>query len=303
MDLKRMGHLVALADTRHFGRAAERCHLSQPAFSRSVLAAEQALGLQLFNRGTLEITCTDAGAFVVERARRLLFESRCLERDLAMYRERQIGDIAFGVGPYPAATLLLPLLCELRTNYPGINTRVEVNNTEYLKEHLRNESLDFFVADMRSLLPDADLLMTPLGDLRAAFYVGAGHPLCGTTVPLASLLPYGLASVHVPEAVLIALGQVAGLPQGAHLPLALTCDDMQVLKGVAMATHTVIACPVAGIGEEVDSGLLVQLHLTDLPPVFAQMGVVSLRGRSFSVMAEFAVGFMGSLAKQRASAR
>jgi DNA-binding transcriptional LysR family regulator len=143
--------------------------------------------------------------------------------------------------------------------------------------------------------------MTPLGDLQAAFYVGAGHPLCGTTVPLVSLLPYGIASVHVPEPVLIALGQVAGLPQGALLPLALTCDDMQVLKGVAMATRTVIACPVAGVGEEVDSGLLVQLNLTDLPPVFAQMGVVSLRGRSFSAMAEFAVGFMGTLAKQRAS--
>ena len=302
MDLKRMGHLVALADTRHFGRAAERCHLSQPAFSRSVLAAEDALGLQLFNRGTLEITCTDAGAFVVERARKLLFESRCLERDVAMYRERQIGDIAFGVGPYPAATLLLSLLCELRSNYPGINTRVEVNNTQYLKEHLRNESLDFFVAEMRNLEPDADLVMTPLGELQAAFYVGPGHPLCGTMVRLARLLPYGLASVHVPEPLLLALGQVAGLPQGAHLPLVLTCDDMQVLKGVAMATDTVIACPVAGVIQEVGSGALVQLTVTDLPPIFAQMGVVSLRGRSFSSMAEFAVGFLGALAKRQAPA-
>lgn len=302
MDLKRMGHLVALADTRHFGRAAERCHLSQPAFSRSVLAAEDALGLQLFNRGTPEITCTDAGAFVVERARKLLFESRCLERDVSMYRERKIGDIAFGVGPYPAATLLLSLLCELRTSYPGINTRVEVNNTQYLTEHLRNESLDFFVADMRNLAPEVDLLVTPLGNLQAAFYVGAGHPLCGTTVPLASLLPYGLASVHVPEPLLVALGQVAGLPQGAQLPLVLTCDDMQVLKGVAMATHTVIACPVAGVRQEVDRGALVQLALIDLPPVFAQMGVVSLRGRSFSAMAEFAVGFLGTLARQQAPA-
>jgi DNA-binding transcriptional LysR family regulator len=302
MDLKRMGHLVALADTRHFGRAAERCHLSQPAFSRSVLAAEDALGLQLFNRGTLEITCTDAGAFVVERARRLLFESRCLERDVAMYRERQIGDIAFGMGPYPAATLLLALLCELRNNYPGINTRVEVNNTQYLTEHLRNESLDFFVADMRNLLPHADLLVTPLGELQAAFYVGAGHPLCGKTVPLASVLPYGLASVQVPESLLLALGQVAGLPQGALLPQVLTCDDVQVLKGVAMATHTVIACPVAGAIREVDSGALVPLTLTDVPPVSAQMGVVSLRGRSFSSMAEFAIGFLGALAKRHALA-
>lgn len=302
MELKRMGHLVALADNRHFGRAAECCHLSQPAFSRSVLAAEEELGLKLFNRETPEITCTDAGAFVVERARKLLFESRCLERDVTMYRERQIGDVAFGVGPYPAATLLLPLLCELRASYPGINTRVEVNNAQYLTEHLRSETLDFFLADMRNLTPGTDLQVTPLGNLQAGFYAGAGHPLQGTEVPLARLLSYGLASVHAPESVLVALGQVAGLPQGVPLPMALTCDDLQVLKGVAMATHTVIACPVAGVSREVASGALVQLAITDLPPLSAQMGVVSLRGRSFSAMAEFAVGFLGTLAKQQALA-
>ena len=66
MDLKRLKHLVALADTRNFGRAAIQCHLTQSAFSRSIQAAEEEYGLQLFDRGPLEVTCTDAGAFVVE---------------------------------------------------------------------------------------------------------------------------------------------------------------------------------------------------------------------------------------------
>ena len=51
----------------------------------------------LFNRGTAEVTCTDAGAFVVERARKLLFDSRCLERDVSLYRERKIGDASIMV--------------------------------------------------------------------------------------------------------------------------------------------------------------------------------------------------------------
>ena len=79
-------------------------------------------------------------------------------------------------------------------------------------------------------------------------------------------------------------------------------EPLQVLKGVAMATHTVIACAVAGVHREVDCGALVQLTLTDLPPIYAQMGVVSLRGRSFSAMAEFAVGFLGTLARPQALA-
>lgn len=301
MDLKRMGHLVALADTRHFGRAAERCHLSQPAFSRSILVAEEELGLQLFNRSTPEVTCTDAGAFVVERARKLLFESRCLERDVTMYRERLIGDIAFGVGPYPAATLLQSLLCELRSNYPGIKTRVEVNNAQYLTEHLRNESLDFFVADMRNLAPAADLTVAPLGNLQAGYYARSGHPLAGAPTRLASLLAYGVGSVQAPEELLLALGQFAGLPAGTAFPLVVTCDDLHVLKGVALATDTVIACPVAGMVANVASGGLVRLEVKDTPALFAQMGVVSLRGRSFSAMAEFAVGYLGTLAQRLGS--
>ncbi|MEI8325916.1 MAG: LysR family transcriptional regulator, partial [Betaproteobacteria bacterium] len=142
MDLKRLKHLVALADTRNFGRAATQCHLSQPAFSRSVQAAEEELGMQLFDRNALDVTCTDAGKFVVERARKLVFASRCLERDVSLYRGRLIGDLALGVGPYPAATLMPALLGELRTRFPAVNTRVEVNNAKYLAEHLRAEELD-----------------------------------------------------------------------------------------------------------------------------------------------------------------
>lgn len=299
MDLRRLSHLVALADERHFGRAAARCHLSQPAFSRSVIAAEEELGLQLFNRGTVEITCTDAGAFVVERARKLVFDSRCLERDVSLYRERQMGDIAFGIGPYPAATLLLGLLCELRHRYPGINTRVEVNNAQYLTEHLRNESLDFFVADLRMVAPAPDLVTRPLGALAAGFYVRAGHPLAGRSVLLAEVLPFGLGSVQVPVEISMALGRIAGMPAETPFPLAVTCDDLQVLKGMAMVTDTVIGCPVSGVTKELVAGELVALQLQGLPVLHAAVGVVSLRGRSFSAMADFAVDFLAGLAQKQ----
>jgi DNA-binding transcriptional LysR family regulator len=166
MDLKRLNHLVVLADTRNFGRAAVRCHLSQSAFSRSIQAAEEELGLQLFDRGTLDVACTDAGAFVVERARKLLYENRCLERDVSMYRERLIGDLSFGVGPYPAATLVPTLLTEIRTRFPGVKVRVEVNNADYLAAHLRAEELDFYMADVRNVAAAADLKVTPVAHLK-----------------------------------------------------------------------------------------------------------------------------------------
>ena len=76
MDLKRWTHIVAVADRRSFVRAAEEVHLSQPALTRSIQAAEAELGLLLFDRGTQEVVPTPAGEFIVARARQLVFDNR-----------------------------------------------------------------------------------------------------------------------------------------------------------------------------------------------------------------------------------
>lgn len=304
MDLKRLKHLVALADTRNFGRAALQCHLSQPAFSRSIQAAEEELGLKLFDRGTVDVRCTEAGAFVVERARKLVFDSRCLERDVSLYRERQIGDLALGMGPYPAATMAPLLLAELRTRFPGVNTRVEVNNATHLAEHLRAEELDFYVADLRNVPTAPDVVFTRICQMSAGFYVRAGHPLLAAARSTAqALLPYGVAGVRIPEPLLLLLAPMMGLPQGARLPLAVECDDLNLLKTVALGTDTVLACADAGALQEVARGSLVRLNVPDLPPLFSDMGVVQLKGRSYSPMAQFAVDFLTLLGQKQGDQR
>lgn len=293
MDLKRLKHLVALADTRHFGRAAQQCHLTQSAFSRSIQAAEDELDLQLFDRGTLEVHCTDAGAFVVERARKLLFESRCLERDVGHYRERLVGDLAFGVGPFPAAILIPALLTEIRTRYPGVCVRVDVNNADHLVAHLRAEQLDFYMADVRNVVAAQDLNITTMARLSAGFFVRAGHPLLAHgPITGAALMRYGIASVRVPEVVQVGLGALLGLEEGKRLPLAVECDDLSLLKSIAMTTDTVIGNTDAGTEHDVQAGRLVRLEIAGIPPLFAEMAIVSLKGRSYSLMAQFAVNFI-----------
>ncbi len=303
MDLKRLKHLVALADTRNFGRAAAQCHLTQSAFSRSIQAAEEELGLLLFDRGTLEARCTDAGHFVVERARKLLYESRCLERDVSQYRERLIGDLAFGVGPFPAATMVPALLTKIRTHYPGVCVRVEVNNADHLAAHLRAEQLDFYMADARNVVAAADLTITRLARLSAGFYVRAGHPLlAGGPITGAALVPYGIASVRLPESAHMALGVLLGLPEGQRLPLAVECDDLNLLKSLAMSTDTVIASTDAGTVHDVRAAHLVRLQVAHLPRMFSDMALVSLKGRSYSLMAQFAVDAITAQAQQMVAA-
>ena len=293
MDLKRLKHLVALADSRNFGRAATQCHLTQSAFSRSIQAAEDELGLQLFDRGTVEATCTDAGAFVVERARKLIFDSRCLERDVNLYRERQIGDLAFGVGPFPAATMVPALLTEIRTRYPGVCVQVEANNADHLAAHLRAEQLDFYMADVRNVVAAADLTVTRVARLSAGFYVRVSHPLLARgPITGAALLTYGIASVRVPESVQVGLGALLGLGEGKRLPLAVECDDLTLLKSLAMTTDTVIGSTDAGSLQDVEGARLVRLVIVDIPALYADMAIVSLKGRSYSLMAQFAVDFI-----------
>lgn len=291
MDLKRWAHIVAVADRRSFIRAAEQVHLSQPALTRSIQAAEAELGLQLFDRGTNEVVPTPAGEFVVARARQLVFNSRCLERDVELYRSRGLGDTAFGVGPFPAATFLAPLLTEMRREFPGVNLRVEISNWQLLLKRLVEEDIEFFVADTRDLPSDPNLYVRALRREPGGFYVRAGHPLAEKrkAVTLEQLWAYGVLSVRLPVGVRAVIARLLGLGSPAELSLALECDDVEVLKDVALGCDSVLAAPHAAVAQEVAAGRLQPLKVTGLPSQSSEMGVVTRRGRTPSPMAELII--------------
>jgi DNA-binding transcriptional LysR family regulator len=290
MDLKRWTHVVALADRRSFIRAAEQVHLSQPALTRSIQAAEAELGLQLFDRGTNEVVATPAGEFVIARARQLVFNSRCLERDVELYRSRSLGDTAFGVGPFPAATFLSQLMAGMRREFPGINLRVEISNWQLLLKRLLEEDIEFFVADTRDLPPDPNLHVRALRREPGGFYVRAGHALSTRkSVTLQQLWSHGVLSVRLPAGVRAVVSRLLGLAPEAELSLALECDDVEVLKEVALACDSVLAAPHAAVAEEVAAGKLHPLEVTGLPSQSSEMGVVTLRGRTPSPMAELII--------------
>lgn len=296
MDLKRWAHIVAVADRRSFIRAAEQVHLSQPALTRSIQAAEAELGLQLFDRGTLEVVPTPAGEFVVARARQLVFNSRCLERDVELYRSRGLGDTAFGAGPFPAATFLKPLLAAMRREFPGINLRVEISNWQLLLKRLLEEDIEFFIADHRDLPSDPNLHIRPLRSDPGGFYVRAGHPLTeGGSVTLKQVWTHGVLSVRLPVDVRAALCRLLGLESSAEISLALECDDVEVLKDVALACDSVLAATHASVTKEVAAGKLHPVKVTGLPPLSTEMGIVTLRGRTPSPMAELIISRLPSV--------
>ena len=289
MDLRRWAHVVAVADHRSFVRAAEQVHLSQPALTRSIQAAEAELGLLLFDRKASEVVPTPAGSFVVERARQLVFNSHCLERDVALYRSHGLGDTAFGVGPFPATTFLPGLLAELRREHPGINLRVEVSNWQLLLKRLREEDIEFYVADITELPADPLLQSRLLKPQPGGFFVRAGHPLAAGPVSLKEAWSYGALAIRVPIGVRSIIARMLDLSSVDQLKVALECDDANLLMRVALDSDSVLVSAHAVVAAEVAAGRLKHLQIRDLPLLQANAGVVTLRGRTPSPMAELII--------------
>jgi DNA-binding transcriptional LysR family regulator len=289
VNLRRLNHVVALADTLHFARAAAAAHLSQPAFSRSIQAIENDLGIRLFDRDVGDVRPTRAGEFVIERARKLLFEARCLQRDVDLYRDSQLGDTAFGVGPLLTATLMPRALVALRRQHPQVALRMEVGNWVQLLESLRTESIEFFAADVRDMPGDAALDIQLIGGQQAGLYVRAGHPPAGREHMLQDVWAYGLAAPTLLSPSKVELAALLGLPAGQEAAIALECDNYGLLKTVALTTDTVLGATNAAVRGELESGALVRLvvHGWQSPP--SSTGIVCLRGRTASPAAKATV--------------
>jgi DNA-binding transcriptional LysR family regulator len=289
MDLRRLSHVVALADTLHFARAAEIAHLSQPAFSRSIQAIEKDLGVRLFDREVGEVRPTPAGEFLIQRARKLLFEARCLQRDVDLYRDNQLGDTAFGVGPLLTATLMPRALPELRRQYPQVALRMEVGNWMQLLESLRTESIEFFAADVRDMPEDASLDIQPIGGQPPHLYVRAGHPLAGRACTLQEVSAYGIAVPKPLSPTKVELSTLLGLPAGQDATIALECDNYGILKTVALTTDTVLGATDAAVSEELEAGTFLRLDVQGWMSPASSTGIVRLRGRTPSPAAEAVV--------------
>jgi DNA-binding transcriptional LysR family regulator len=107
MELRHLRYFVAVAEERHFGRAAERLHMAQPPLSQQIRQLERELGLELLTRTTRRVDLTAAGAAYLARAREIL---RAVDDDVARHRSRQHLD--GGGGQRFSASAFRTVLCQ-----------------------------------------------------------------------------------------------------------------------------------------------------------------------------------------------
>ncbi|HET7835338.1 MAG TPA: LysR family transcriptional regulator, partial [Variovorax sp.] len=116
MTLVQLRHLLALAESGSFSKSAQAMCITQPAFSRSIRALEDELGMPLFDRIGRRSELTPFGRDVVLRARQLVSEAGELRDSGRQMREGQGGAIRIGMGSGPGAMLMTPLLMHMATH-------------------------------------------------------------------------------------------------------------------------------------------------------------------------------------------
>ena len=142
MTFNELRYIVAVAQERSFGRAAQRCFVSQPALSVAIQKLEEELEAQLFERGKTEVTVTPVGERIVEQAQKVLEEAARI-RDIAQAgRNQLVGSFRLGV-IYTVAPYLLPdLIPALNERAPQMPLEIEENLTEQLEGALRTGRID-----------------------------------------------------------------------------------------------------------------------------------------------------------------
>lgn len=142
MNLQQLEYACAVAETGHFGRAAERCHVTQPTLSTMLARLEDELGIQLFERGKGPATPTPHGAQVVQRARDILAAVQHLRAFAAGTAQDIAGPVRLGVIPTLAPYVVPPLLARLMDAHPALDVTVEETVTRDVEARLLAHTLD-----------------------------------------------------------------------------------------------------------------------------------------------------------------
>lgn len=186
MTLTELRYAVALAETRHFGRAASACFISQPTLSIAVKRLEATLAVTLFERGSAEVTLTEAGERLIPQARRVLEEAAALKAMAGTLNNPLVGALRLGV-IFTIAPYLLPcLIPAVRRLAPDMPLLLEENYTDTLVDKLKQGELDaIIVADLLDL---PSTLTYPLYQEPFVVVTPHDHPWAGRTmIPPADL--------------------------------------------------------------------------------------------------------------------
>ncbi|WP_328773309.1 LysR family transcriptional regulator [Streptomyces sp. NBC_00286] len=189
MQFQQLQYYVAVAETRHFTRAADLVHVAQPSLSQQIKALERELGADLFLRARGNITLTDAGEALLPLARRILADAETARHEVGELVQLRSGRVRLGATPSVCTGLLPDVLRTFHDRYPGIRLLIEEGGSHDLVRELARGALDLALVVLP--LPSPSPALTTVEVLREDLVVvsspDAPAPGRGRTVRISDL--------------------------------------------------------------------------------------------------------------------
>ncbi len=175
MNLRDLKYLVAVADTHHFGQAAERCFVSQPTLSGQIKKLEEELGVTLFERTKRSVETTHLGDAIIAQAKQVLEHADALQQLAQSYQDPLVGVLRMGVIPTLSPYLMPLLLKPLKKKYPQMKLVLSEELTDTLLTRLSRHEID--AALLATPVAEPEFESVPLFDEPFWLVHPANHPL------------------------------------------------------------------------------------------------------------------------------
>jgi len=173
MTLQQLVYFVAVAETRHFTRAAERTHVAQPSLSKQIHALENELGAPLFSRARGHVALTPAGEALLPVAKRILSDVDIARLEVGELVGLRSGRVRLGATPSLCVGIVADVLRRFHAAYPGIRLVVQESGSQDLTRALIGGELDLALIIVPPQGADAALTATPI--LREALVVASAE--------------------------------------------------------------------------------------------------------------------------------
>ena len=285
--MKQLQYLVALADTRHFGRAAVRCNITQSTLSAGIRDLETVLGTAVAERSNRRVLITPVGAQIAERAKAVLRGAEEVMEVARAGRSPMTGEMRLGVIPTIGPFVLPRVFPALRERYPELTIYLREEQTAPLLACLEDGDLD--VALIALPYETGDLRIDVIMEDEFLFACNRNHALAGTD-------EVSLEAIAGEQLMLLEEGHCL---RGHTLDVCTTTDRRSRAQFEASSLLTMVQMVAAGVGVALIPRLAVDAHITrgtDISlsrlgvPAARQIGLawrqMSLRSREFRMLAD-----------------
>ena len=249
-SMKQLQYLVALADTQHFGRAAQRCYITQSTLSAGIRDLESVLGTAVAERSNRRVLITRAGLQIAERARSILQEADEVMELARADLSPMTGEMRLGVIPTIGPFFLPRVLSALREKFPELTIYLREEQTAALLARLEDGELD---AALIALPYDSEeLALEIITDDEFLFACNRNHALAGVDeVPIEALVGEQLMLLEEGHCL-----------RGHTLDVCGKGDKRTRSQFEASSLHTLVQMVAAGIGVTLIPQIAVDAHIT-----------------------------------------